>query len=152
MLTNFSWTQRYEYSPELFRENSGTQTWKTSYQMRMVPRMILILKWDPPSISPIFQMIETQMRLPTTVFLNFCRSVATKFWSTIYFSFKNGFNCPVIVVLVFFAKATKGEQLSVFLVAFVVLVAPILNCRSPVSLILECNESQGSHLSPTKLG
>ena len=37
----------------------GTQTWKTRNQMRIVHRMILILKWDPPSISPVIQMHQT---------------------------------------------------------------------------------------------
>ena len=57
-------------TPEPFRENSGTQTWKTRNQMRIVPRMILILKWDPRSISPVIQLIQNQTRLLTTdVFL-----------------------------------------------------------------------------------
>ena len=30
--------------------------------MRIVPRMILILKWDPPSVSPVIQLIQTQKR------------------------------------------------------------------------------------------
>ena len=51
-------------------EHSGTQTWKTRNQMRIVPRMILILKWDPPSISPVIQMTQTQTRLLTKTRLN----------------------------------------------------------------------------------
>ena len=35
--------------------------------MRIVPRMILILKWDPPSVSPVIQLIQTQTRLLTTM-------------------------------------------------------------------------------------
>ena len=35
--------------------------------MGIAPRMILILKWDPQSISPISQLIQTQKRLLTTV-------------------------------------------------------------------------------------
>ena len=30
--------------------------------MEIVPRMILILKWDPQSISPINQLTQNQMR------------------------------------------------------------------------------------------
>ena len=44
----------------------GTQTWKTRNQMKIVPWMILILKWDPPSVSPVIQLIQTQTRLLTT--------------------------------------------------------------------------------------
>ena len=50
---------------ETFREHSGTQMWKTRNQMRIVPRTIFILKWDPPSISPVIQMTKTQTRLLT---------------------------------------------------------------------------------------
>ena len=32
-------------------------------QMRIVPRMILILKWDPPSISLVIQMTQSQTML-----------------------------------------------------------------------------------------
>ena len=42
--TNFSWTHRYERTPEPFREHSGTQTWKTRERMRTTPRKNLILK------------------------------------------------------------------------------------------------------------
>ena len=45
------------------RTRSGTQTWKTMNQMRIVPTMILFLKWDPPSISHVIQLIQTQTRL-----------------------------------------------------------------------------------------
>ena len=47
------------------RTHSGTQRLKTRNQMGIVPRMILILKWDPPSVSPVVQLIQTQMRLLT---------------------------------------------------------------------------------------
>ena len=47
---------------EPFREHSGTQTWKTRNQMRIVLRMILILKWDPPHVNPVIQLTQTQTR------------------------------------------------------------------------------------------
>ena len=50
---------------EPLREHSRTQTWKTRNQMKIVPRMILILNWDPPSVSPLIQLIQTQTRLLT---------------------------------------------------------------------------------------
>ena len=34
----------------------------------LVPVQFFILKWDPPSISPIIQLIQTQIRLLTAVF------------------------------------------------------------------------------------
>ena len=43
----------------------GTQTWKTKNQMSIVPRMILMLKWEPPSIRPVIQMTQNQTRLLT---------------------------------------------------------------------------------------
>ena len=62
---NFSWTHRYRRAPEAFREHSGTQTWKTRNQIRIVPRMILIPKWDPPPVSLVIQLIQTQTGLLT---------------------------------------------------------------------------------------
>ena len=53
------------HTPEPFRENLGTQMQKTRSQMEIVPRMILILKWDPLSVSPIIQLSQTQTRLLT---------------------------------------------------------------------------------------
>ena len=35
--------------------------------MRIVPRMILILKGHPPSVSPVIQLIQAQTRLLTAV-------------------------------------------------------------------------------------
>ena len=43
------------------RTRSGTQTWKTRNQMRIVPTMIL--KWDPPSISHVIQLIQAQTQI-----------------------------------------------------------------------------------------
>ena len=43
----------------------GTKTGKTRNQMKVVPRVILILKWIPPSISPVIQMTHTQTSLLT---------------------------------------------------------------------------------------
>ena len=52
--TILSSTLRYGRTPEPFRENSGTQTWKTRNQLRIVPRMILILKWNLRLSVPSF--------------------------------------------------------------------------------------------------
>ncbi len=52
------------------RTRSGTQTWKTRNQMRIVPTVILFLKWDPPSISYVIQLIQTQKRLLTNSHFN----------------------------------------------------------------------------------
>ena len=46
-------------------EHSGTQTWKTRERMRTNPRVILILKWDPPFANPVIQLTQTQARLMT---------------------------------------------------------------------------------------
>ena len=59
----FSWSHRYGHTPDLFREHHGTQTWKTRNQMSIVPTMILTLIWQLPSISPVIQTIQTQLRL-----------------------------------------------------------------------------------------
>ena len=64
---NFFRTHRYGRTPEPFREHSALQRWKKKDQMRIVSRMMLILKWDPPSASPVIQVILTQSRLPTLV-------------------------------------------------------------------------------------
>ena len=64
-LDEFLLTHRYGRTPEPFREHYGTQMWKTRNEMRIVPRMIFILKWEPPSISPVIQMTQTQTRLVT---------------------------------------------------------------------------------------
>ena len=39
--------------PEAFRNTNV----ESQEPMRIVPRMILVLKWDPPSVSPIIQLI-----------------------------------------------------------------------------------------------
>ena len=63
--TNFSRTHRYGRTLEPFGEHSGTQTWKTRNKNRIVHRMILILKWDPPSVNPAIQVTQNQTRLLT---------------------------------------------------------------------------------------
>ena len=63
--TNFCWTHRYGDTREPFREHSGTKTLKTRKQMGIVPRMFVIVKWDPPSTLPIIQLIQAQTRLVT---------------------------------------------------------------------------------------
>ena len=57
---------------DTLRNRSGTQTWKTRNQMRIVPRMILILRWDPPSISHVVQLIQAQ-----TMLLTFCIGISS---------------------------------------------------------------------------
>ena len=56
----------YGHTAEPFREHPGTQTWKTKNQMGIIHRMILVLKWDPPSLSPITHLIQNQKRLFTS--------------------------------------------------------------------------------------
>ena len=43
------------------------KTWKTRNQMRIVAKMILILEWDPPFLSPVLQLMQTQTRFRTTI-------------------------------------------------------------------------------------
>ena len=47
------------------RTHPGTQTLKTRERMRTNPRVILILKWDPPFANPVIQLTQTQARLMT---------------------------------------------------------------------------------------
>ena len=63
--TKFCWTHRYGRTPEHTREYSGTQTWKTKNQTRIVLRINLILKWEPPSVNRVIQMTQTETRLST---------------------------------------------------------------------------------------
>ena len=65
--TNFSSTHRYGRTAELFRDHFGGQRWTTRNQMRIVSRLTLILKWDPPSPSPIVHLIQTQTGLLTSL-------------------------------------------------------------------------------------
>ena len=64
-LDEFLLNQQYGRIPKPFREHSGTQTWKTRERMRTTPRVILILKWDPPFVNPVIQVTQTQARLIT---------------------------------------------------------------------------------------
>ena len=45
--------------------HSGTQMWKTKERMRTTPRVILILKWDPPFVNTVIHLTQTQTRLLT---------------------------------------------------------------------------------------
>ena len=72
--TNISSTHRYGQTAEPFREHSGTQSWKTRRQMGIFPRMIFIVTWDPPSITPVIHLIQTQTRrLTDSNLFQFCK-------------------------------------------------------------------------------
>ena len=54
--------------------------------MRIVPRMILILKWDPPTVSPVIHLIQTQTRLLTESSREKCMELLQDLWCWMHFS------------------------------------------------------------------